>query len=30
LLDPYVDEFGDPTLFIDHAHRSLQRAYVPD
>lgn len=30
LLDDYVDDFGDPTLFIDHAHRSLQRAYVPD
>lgn len=30
LLDPYIDEFGDPTLFLDHAHRSLQRAYVPD
>ncbi len=30
LLDQYVDDFGDPSLFIDHAHRSLQRAYVPD
>lgn len=30
LLDPYIDEYGDPTVFIDHAHRSLQRAYVPD
>ncbi len=30
LLDPYIDDFGDPTLFLDHAHRSIQRAYVPD
>lgn len=30
LLDDFVDDFGDPTLFIDHAHRSMQRAYVPD
>lgn len=30
LLDGYVDDFGDPTLFLDHAHRSIQRAYVPD
>ncbi|MDT8397330.1 MAG: MBL fold metallo-hydrolase [Pseudomonadales bacterium] len=30
LLDAYTDEFGDPTTFLDHAHRSLQLAYVPD
>jgi cyclase len=30
LLDAYIDDFGDPTQFIDYAHRSLQRAYVPD
>jgi len=30
LLDPYVDDFGDPTVFLDHAHRSIQRAFVPD
>ena len=30
LLDPYVDDFGDPTLFLDHAMRSIQRAFVPD
>lgn len=30
LLDPYIEAFGDPTEFIDHAHRSLQQAYVPD
>lgn len=29
-LDDYRDQFGDPTTFIDHAHRSLQIAYVPD
>ena len=30
LLDDYVDDFGDPTHFLDHAHRSIQLAYVPD
>ena len=30
LLDPYIVDFGDPTLFLDHAHRSIQRAFVPD
>ena len=30
LLDDHIDKFGDPTLFLDHAMRSLQRAYVPD
>ena len=30
LLDPYIEEFGDPTEFLDHAHRSIQQAYVPD
>ncbi|MDG2175091.1 MAG: MBL fold metallo-hydrolase [Gammaproteobacteria bacterium] len=30
LLDDYIDDFGDPTRFLDHAHRSLQLAYVPD
>jgi glyoxylase-like metal-dependent hydrolase (beta-lactamase superfamily II) len=30
LLDPYIREYGDPTVFLDHAHRSLQRAYVPN
>ncbi|MEX2367806.1 MAG: MBL fold metallo-hydrolase [Pseudohongiellaceae bacterium] len=29
-LDSYMDEFGDPTTFLDLAHRSLQLAYVPD
>ncbi len=30
MLDKYIDDFGDPTEFLDHAHRSLQQAYVPD
>lgn len=30
LLDEFIDDFGDPTEFIATAHRSLQRAYVPD
>jgi glyoxylase-like metal-dependent hydrolase (beta-lactamase superfamily II) len=30
LLDPYIEDFGDPTQFLDHAHRSIQQAYVPD
>ena len=30
LLDDYIADFGDPTRFIEFAHRSLQRAYVPD
>lgn len=29
-LDPYIEEFGDPTEFLANAHRSLQRAYVPN
>ncbi len=30
LLDDYVDQYGDPTQFIDYATRSMQRAFVPD
>lgn len=30
LLDPYVEDFGDPTEFLASAHRSIQRAFVPD
>jgi len=30
LLDDYIEDFGDSTLFLDHAHRSLQRAYITD
>lgn len=30
LLEQYADDFGDPALFLDHALRSMQRAYVPD
>ena len=30
LVDEYIEDFGDPTRFLDYANRSLQRAYVPD
>lgn len=30
LFKEYEDEFGDNSRFLDHAHRSLQLAYVPD
>ena len=30
LLEDYADQFGDPALFLDHALRSIQMAFVPD
>lgn len=30
LLDDYINDFGDPSLFLQNAHRSIQRAFVPD